>query len=298
MIAILRPIKKENWSGLVRYRNCYEDLGPYYTRSGMIYTGLTPEDEKRLGAILGQNLQRGSDYWKNFFIRTYSTDIYLNLEDPNDELRYLFLKNHKRVKTSIFERKASAHFLLINKEEEAKKSNLINKTRRLAMKEFDSLTTEDIRKVLRLFGHNGDNMEPEVAENKLFEIVESNPQSFIDRWVNNVRRDTEVIIERAISMNIIRRAKNIYRYGSEVIGRTMTEAIEFLENPKNQDILLSIMQNVQSKESIIQTIPVVEEPEKKTKIEVTALPRVTTAIIEDEDEEKFVNRPRRKGDTL
>jgi hypothetical protein len=298
MIAILRPLKKENWSGLVRYRNCYEDLGPYYTRSGMIYTGLTPADEQRLGAILGQNLQRGSEYWKNFFVRTYSTDIFLNLEDPNDELRYLFLKNHKRVKTSIFERKASAHFLLINKEEEAKRSNLINKVRRTALKEFDSLTAEDIRKALRLFGQNGDNMEPEVAENKLFEIAESNPQSFIDRWINNTRRDTEVIIERAISMNIIRRAKNIYRYGSEVIGRTMVEAIEFLENPKNQDILLSIMQNTQSKDTIVQVelepeVVKVKETAKEDIIKYPLIPQIL-----DEDEEKFVSRPRRKGDTL
>ena len=86
MIAILRPIKKENWSGLIRYRNCYEDLGPYYTRSGMIYTGLTPDDEKRLGSVLGNDLTRNSPFWKNFFIRTYATDVSVNLEDPNDEL--------------------------------------------------------------------------------------------------------------------------------------------------------------------------------------------------------------------
>lgn len=294
MIAILRPIRKENWSGLIRYRNCYEDIGPYYTRSGMIYTGLTSSDEERLGKILGVDLRRNSDYWKNFFIRTYAVDIYLNLDDPNDELKYLFLKNHKRVKTSIFERKASANFLLINKEEEAKKSNMINKVRRQAMKEFDRLTAEEIRKCLRLFGHNGDNMEPEVAENRLFEIVEGNPQSFIDRWVNNVRRDTEVIVERAISMNILRRNKSIYRFGSEIIGRTMSEAIEFLENPKNQDILISVMQNVESKSYL---------SEKSTKdidgVDMSEINNTTTTVeYVDEDEEKFKIRPKRKGDTL
>jgi len=293
MIAILRPFRKENWSGLIRYRNCYEDIGPYYTRSGMIYTGLTPADEERLGKILGQNLGRNSDYWKNFFIRTYSTDIYLNLDDPNDELRYLFCKNHKRVKTSIFEHKAGANFLLINKEEEAKKSNMINKTRRTAMKEFDRLSTEEIRKCLRLFGHNGDNMEPEVAENNLFEIVESNPQSFIDRWVNNTRREVEATVERAISMNIIRRSKNVYRYGSEIIGRTMSETLDFLENPKNQDILISIMKTIQSKNFIEPVVnSIVEE-------EVVAVPKVPVTIdLDDEEEVKFVSRPRRKGDTL
>jgi hypothetical protein len=265
----------------------------------MIYTGLTPDDEKRLSGILGNDLTRSSLFWKNFFVRTYSADVYLNLEDPNDELRYLFLKNHKRVKTSIFERKASARFLLINKEEEAKKSNLINKTRRTAMKEFDRLSAEEIRKCLRLFGHNGDSMEPEVAESNLFDIVEANPQSFIDRWVNNTRRDTEVTVERAISMNVIRRSKNIYKYGSEVIGRTMTETIDFLENPKNQDILISVIKTIESKGYT--PAPIIESDIKfhdDSKGFYDDLKEKT--IVEEVDEEDVFRplRPKRKGDTM
>lgn len=293
MKAILRPIKRDKWSGLIKYRNCYEDLAPYYTRSGMIYTGLTANDEVRLGQILGLDLKKGSEFWKNFFIRTYTGDLILDLEDPNDELKYLFLKNHKRVKTSEFEHKASANFLLINKEEEAKRSNLINKVRRRAIKEFDSLTTEDIKKVLRLFGLNGDNMEPEVAESKLFELVENNPQAFLDKWVNNTHRDIEVTVERAISMNIIRRTKNIYKYGSEIIGRSMIETIDFLETPKNQDILLSIMKSIQSK-SYIEGPTDYKELEKEVSVENNK-----NVIIDlDEEEEKFKVRPRRKGDTV
>lgn len=295
MNVILRPIKRNSWSGKIRYRNCYEDLGPYYTRSGSIYTGLTPSDEERLGNILGLDLKRTSDFWKTFFVRVYDTDIYLNTEDPQDELKYLFLKNHKRVKTSIFEHKAGANYLLINHEEEAKKSNLINKIRRTAMKEFDKLTAEDIRKALRLYGHNAENMEPEVAENRLFEIVEANPQSFIDRWVNNTHRETEYLIERAISTNIIRRAKNIYRYGSEIIGRSMLEAIDFLDNPKNQDILLSIMKAVQSKVFINPVDLTDLKGDQFIKVDGVA----NEADIDlDSDEIKFKTRPKRKGDTI
>lgn len=288
MKVTLRPIKKDRWSGLIKYRNCYEDIAPYYTRSGMVYTGLTKADEDRLSVLLGVDLKQGSEFWKNFFIRTYTGDLILELEDPNDELKYLFLKNHKRVKTSEFEHKASANFLLINKEEEAKKSNLINKIRRRAIKEFDSLTAEDIRKVLRLFGLNGDNLEPEVAENKLFELIENNPESFLEKWVNNKHREVEVTIERAISANVIRRNKNMYKYGSEVIGRSMVEAIDFLENPKNQDILLTIMKALESKVYIesINTSLVEEQPEGDVVINL------------DEEEVKFKSRPKRKGDTV
>lgn len=287
MKAILRPMKKDFWSGKIKYRNCYEDIAPYYTRSGLVYTGLTKEDEDRLGLALGLDLKRNSEFWKNFFIRTYEGDIILNLDDPMDELRSLFLKNHKNVKTSEFEHKASARFLLINKEEEAKRSNLINKIRRRAVKEFDTLTAEDIRKVLRLFGFNGDNMEPDVAEDQLFKLVESNPEAFLNKWVDNKHRETEVVVERAVASNIIRRNKNIYKYGSEVIGRSIVEVIDFLDNPKNQDIYLTILKSVDSKvylDPVIQNID-----EEKVKEDVSDL---------DEDGLKFKSRSRRKGDTI
>ena len=48
----IKHLKANNWSGQTRYPNCFDALGPYFTRSGMIYTGLTKEDATRLGEIL------------------------------------------------------------------------------------------------------------------------------------------------------------------------------------------------------------------------------------------------------
>jgi len=258
MIVILRPIAKKSWSGLIKYRNCYEDIGPYFTRSGRVYTGLTTDDETRLGGILGWDLRSASDFWKEFFIRTSGKDLYLDTNDPHDELKYLFLKSHKRVKNSIMENKASANFVLINKDEEAKRTNLYSRVKREALKAFDTLTPEDMRRCLRLYGHNGDSMNNEILEKTLFDIVEGNPQSFLDRWVNNEKRDIESLIERAISKNIIRRNKNVYMYGTDIIGHSLVETSSFLEEPKNQDIKIAIMKQLESK-SFIDT-PISNEP--------------------------------------
>jgi hypothetical protein len=257
MIVLLRPISPRNWSGLKpggKYRGCYEDIAPYWTRSGRIYTGLIKADEDRLGLELGEDLKPNSEFWKNFYIRTSGRDLYLDLEDPMNELKHLFLKGHKRVKASLSEQKATANFVLINKDEEAKRSNVYNKIRREAIKSFDDLSPDDMRRCLRLYGHNGDELSNEVAENRLFEIVEGNPQAFLDRWVHNKQRDLEVIIEQAISKNIIRRNKNIYKYGTEVIGHTLQETADFLSMPKNQDVRIVIMKQIETK-SIIEGAP-------------------------------------------
>jgi len=243
----------------VKYKNCYDYVAPYFTRSGNRYTGLNSDDALRLGSILGLNLLPSSNYWDNFFVRVGSDDVYLNTEDPLDEIKYIFLKNHKRVKTSIFERKATADYLLVNKDEEAKRENVFNKTKVDAISEFRKMSLTDMRKCLRLFGQNAENMSGELVENSLFKVIESNPAMYLEKWVNNRDREIEVIIEQSISRNIIRRNKNVYKFGSDVIGYSMQEVIDFLNNPKNQDIKSAILTSIDVKDYIIPN----EAPDEK-----------------------------------
>jgi len=286
MRIILRPLRKNAWSGLVKYRNCYEDLRPYWTRSGRVYTGLTRKDEERLSDILNLDLKQDSEFWKNFFVRTSGRDLYLDIEDAMDELRYLFLKSHKRVKNSIMEHKASANFVLINKDEEAKRDNVYGRVKREALKEFGLLSPDDMRKCLRLYGHNADSLSNEILESRLFKIVEGNPESFINKWVKNVTRDTEFLVETCISRNIIRRNKNIYKYGTEIIGHGLADVVSFLEDPKNQDIKITILRQIEPKDRL------------KTEVE---LPEVNKKAFEDEEVKEGKEgkvRGTKKGDTL
>lgn len=264
MQVILRPIYKNTWAGVKKYKNCFEDITPYLTKSGRVYTGLTEKDRKRFEEKLNIDLSPNSEFWINYFIRTTSKDLYLYTEDPEDELRYYFLKNHKRVKSSLTERKPGADFVLINETEEARKMNVESRAKRTALSEFDKLSPEDIKKALRIFGYNGDRLSNEIAENRLYQIVEKNPRAFLSKWVRNKNRDLEAIIERAIGKNIIRRNKNIYKYGTEIIGRTMEEAVNFLRDPKNQDFRLAIVNELEGKSTIDDTEKVVS---KKVDIE-------------------------------
>lgn len=277
MRVIIRPLKNDPWSGIKKYRNCYDYLGSYFTRSGRRYTGLTDEDAKRLGSKLGLDLSPSSEYWIGFTVRTGSKDLYLDTEDPMDELRYLFLKNHKRVKTSIFEKKATADYVMINKDEEAQKVNVLNKIKRDAFREFDNLSPTEIRKALRLYGENADDMSAEVAEQRLFDLIEATPERFLEKWVNNTSRETEVLLARAVSKNVIRKMLNNYKYGSEIIGRTRDEAINFLDKPDNQDIKRSIIVEIDAKDYI-----------DNKQIKGSNVSKINELLGEDEDLEEQV----------
>jgi len=250
MKILLRPSGRNHWSNLIKYRNCYDYLGPYLTRSGLLYTGFgkhNEKDKKRLEDTLGLDLGPSSEYWTTFFVRAGAKDVYLDIQDPLDELRYIFLKDHKDI-GSFGKRRPSARYILINQEEEAREENKFNRIKRKALREFDKMANDkEIKKCLRIFGHRADNMIPEEAENKLFEIVENNPEKFLEKWVDNKERDTEYLIEEAVSKNVIRKNKSVYTYGSDTIGNNKEDAVNYLDDLVNQDIKKAILKEVQAK---------------------------------------------------
>jgi hypothetical protein len=247
MEIILKPLNKNAWSGIIRYKNCSDYLSPYFTRSGNIYTGLTREEETRLGKEIRRDLAPSSDFWGSFFIKVGAKDIILNTEDPWDELKYLFLKGHKRVATSLTEVNPTATYVLIDKDAEAQQMNKYNQIRRKALKEFDKMSLDEMRKCLRVYGYKSDTLSNELLENRLNELVEKDPQKFFNLWVNNKQKETQFIIEAAIAKNIIRRNKNLYKYGEEVIGNSMEDAVVHLDNPLHQDLKIAITNELNSK---------------------------------------------------
>lgn len=250
MEIILKKKNKHAWSNVVKYKNCFDYIAPYWTRSGSIYTGLTAEDEKRLEKALGfqeGKLARHSPFWTNFCVKLGIDEKVFHTDNAWDELQYLFLKDHKRVATSLSAVKAATDYLLINKESEAVESNRINKQRRQAIKEFDKLSLEDMRKCLRLYGYKADTMSAELIEQKLFTEVEKDPSRFFNKWVNNKNRATESIVEQAIAKNVMRKSRNVYYYGTDIVGNSLDDAIAYLDTPANQDLKLTILQEIESK---------------------------------------------------
>jgi hypothetical protein len=248
MMVILRPLNKDSWSGIIKYKNCFEDIGSYYTRSGRRYTGLTPEDEEKYKDVVGaESLSPYSRFWDTFSIRTTGKDLYLDIDKIEDLFKYTFLKNHKRVANGLGNMKATANFVLINQEAEAKEANTFARLKRRAIIEFGKLTPNEMRQCLRLFGHNAESMDAEIVEQKLGDIVEGNPDKFLAMWVDNTTKDTEFLIKTAVSKNILRKNKTTYKYGTDVVGYTLEDAIAYLDNPLHNDIKLAIAREIDIK---------------------------------------------------
>ena len=136
---------------------------------------------------------------------------------------------------------------MINRQAEAIEANKINKLRRDAIIEFGKLSLDQMRKCLRLFGLNGERMSNELVESTLFNLVDKQPKKFFDLWVNNKSKDTQFILEEAIAKGVIRKQKTQYYYGTEMIADSLNDAIAYLDNKKNQDLKLAIINETKNK---------------------------------------------------
>ena len=250
MVVELKIKKKNPWAGLIKYKGCCDYIAPYFTRSGSIYTGLTPEDETKFEKALGLEtgtLAKGSPYWTNFCVKIGSRPMLLDDQYPRQEMIIKFLSGHKRVATSLDLFDAGKDYLLINREAEAIEQNKTNKLRREAIKEFDKLSLDQMRKCLRLFGVKSDNMSNELVESTLFALVDKNPNKFFTKWIDNKSKETEFIIEEAIAKGVIRKEHTQYYYGTEMFADSIESAIAYLDSKKNQDLKLQIINETQNK---------------------------------------------------
>jgi len=249
---ILRPLS-DTWAGVAKYKNCYEDLAPYFIISGggKIYTGFDKSNEKErkiLEKKLSTDLENKSEFWKTFFIRVRDEDLVLNPDEPGDLLKITFLRRHKNVKLTSGEHKAGAKYVLIDNENEAKSENVKLKKKREAYKALDDMTAKDTRDALRLYGLRSDDLTEEMAQNKLVKYIEQDPGKFINLWVENKSRSTFVLIEKAIGRGVVRRTNLMYLYGTTNMGKSIEEVCAFLDSPKNQEILIGLREAANAKE--------------------------------------------------
>ena len=250
MVVELKIKKKNPWAGLLKYKGCNDYIAPYWTRSGMRYTGLTPEDEEYFEKALGYEkgtLSRTSDFWINFCVKIGTRTLILDDSIPRQAMIIKFLSGHKRVATSLDKFTAGKDYLLINRQAEAIEANKINKQRRDAIVEFGKLSLDQMRKCLRLFGINGERMSNELIESTLFNLIDKQPKKFFDLWVNNKSKETQFILEQAVAKGVIRKEKTQYYYGTDMIADSVNEAIAYLDSKKNQDLRLAIINETNNK---------------------------------------------------
>jgi len=249
----LKPIKKNGWlpedhDGSIRYSKCFERLTVQSQRgTGVLNTGLTDEDERRLEKKM--NMSQGTlsrynkDYWNKFYIDVPKEGKELDLANPKDELTYFVLKAHQRIANSEMERFDSpfAEYVMTSVEQEAKVENKKSKLKRKAYKVFSNMNTTEMRDVLKVIGKRaGDDASVDFIESQLDKIVTEDPQEFL-ATVEDPTFIMRAFIDDCLSSRVLTKSGTKYVLpGGDVVGYTLEQTIEYLKNPDNQEVYLDL----------------------------------------------------------
>lgn len=242
-ITKVKPIKKQTWSGFIRYKNTKDYLAPYYDSTGTIVTGLTPEDADRLGKALKKDLSPSSPFWLEYNLIFHDKEREFNESNPEGELAVKYMLAHKRVANSLEERNnwPYADYIIFNEEIEAKVKNEKISLKRKAVSLFNELSTQQMRDILKLYpGYTKtDSVSADVVESKLFELMEIDPNKFIG-LVGDKNLDMKIKLKDLVGAKILRKNKTAYYYGDDNIGHDEESTITYLIDPQNQGLLIAL----------------------------------------------------------
>lgn len=249
---ILKPLIKKTWSGFHRFPKCTDTVIASIGRGGYI-TGLSEEEsealEKELNYPKGM-LSKNSPFWKDYAVIITEPEIHLDLSIARDRLDYAILKGSKKVATSMREynegKYPKAKYVIHDIEEEAKIENVKVLAKKRAWKKLATMSITEMKQVLKLMGKKADNTKDEIVENTLATIIESNPDEF-NKIIEIDNFKTRLLIEDLLSKNLLRKMGSKYLYGDDVIGYNLDEALQYLIDPKNQEILITLQEKLNSK---------------------------------------------------
>lgn len=235
--------------------------------SGMLVNVLTDKEKAFLEEIMGLEYNALSIYKKkdNFWddsnenginkVRLTKQDNYLNLNDPEDYIRYkILLANKDYIAPSLQvlqdAPKATYQFVIISEAEETKVAKTNMSSTMLCYKEFGKV--EDDVDTLRVIIETIDgrptskNAKLEFLQTKVNDLIQTNSKLFL-KVITDSMLSTKVLIKKAIEAGLISNRGNFLYLRSDNTPLcenneepTLNIAAKYLNMPKHQDILFAL----------------------------------------------------------
>jgi hypothetical protein len=251
------------------YTDSKRSIGSVMTRTGETAHGLTFEEvRKYMPGIVNSDpsdynfRQRVDDYFRSLTLRpTLKTGLELEIGmdvsgepiNVTDYVHYKFaLQNPKVAANPEMVRHGVTLFIAIDREKELADDHTKLEKRRNAYKEYIKLT-DDTKKLAivltMLSGKLGYGiMEIRKADErevllKLEKYVQDNPEHFFD-LVTDKNLATRAFIEDCISAGALNRVGTAILNGDQKLGSTTEEAIMFLADKANSEILVTLKARV------------------------------------------------------
>jgi hypothetical protein len=248
-------------------KTCYEIRDEY----GRVRTGLSPDDEKRLSALIKRDLSPESSFWVaeptivngqvienmawSFFPYTLSAEgKILDLSNPYQEIEYLYLISGINPFVALNESQLSLEkkFLIVDKEQEAVYANKATEKKLEAYMLLGKMKADEskLAGILKLYGRWERNMPLVVMLNTLTTLAEADLDKFL-RIASDTDQAVRIFIEDLFLFQIINKDKttNIIKYGKVPLGTNRDMIVEFFKEELNNPVAIELQKELQERKA-------------------------------------------------
>jgi len=248
----------EDHDGAIMFTGCrFETCLPRDTKRGQLVSILNKEEqaffEKELDLEEGalSIYKKKDNFWFTFLIKADKEEVEWDLSDPLDNLKWRVAKANSMFAPSWAARYASGAYKFALVDEDIKTKAATEKTneRQNAYMHLGSIQNdaEKMANVLTVYGKKpSKNAKAIHLKNTLAELINDDATLPVLMTVfNDVHFEIKIFIDKAIAVKAI--LKEMTRYslpGGDKIGGTLQEAIDYLQDPKNQDVYLKVQSQI------------------------------------------------------
>jgi hypothetical protein len=250
MIFKLDFTKTNSWSGAKQHQGTTVILCPWFSRTGVITMGIPDKTLRKLEEELGYaqgTLSPDSPFLDTYMLKIPSGGLTIDTSTPTGRLAYEFAMHHYKVAPNAQSVTPRHDFVLKNEDAEAIVANTKAQRKIEALKIYDKMTIEEMRKCLRLFGQKSDTMSAELIRNRLYAEVDRDPEAYFTKWVENRDKETEFLLDQGVASGVLAKSRTTYKYGSDIIGGSKADAIEYLDKKENVDLRNTIINEIKAK---------------------------------------------------
>lgn len=247
--------------------------------TGLVNTGLTEEEARALESALNYTpkslhpnnmktkVQNGEFSWAHFSIKIPKEGLVINADrSARDKLYLKVLQAGSKVAKSSAELASDPmkyELVLVSEESEKKAKHSDVALKRKAFSKFSEMTIQDMVDFLDVYEEGmykvGLESTPEFIEGEVGKIVDSKPQSYLDT-VESSYYKTMVFLFKCLRANLIYKQGTKYMLiEGDVLGESLLEAVKNLESDDYNNVKLSLMTKLQSKDDM----PTKTAPKKK-----------------------------------
>lgn len=220
--------------------------------------GMTQKEyfEQELGVDLNYTLPEEKNFWcRNVLAKVITTKdgLQLNLSRPLEMLKYLILlANTKKICPNYEDRfnKASYEFMLVDESKIITQRVSDAKIKADAYVKYAEISS-NLKNLTNFIKSLGRSIPAAATEDwlkgEVLTVLEANPNSFLE-VVNHPQYKSRIFVQDAVeSGSIIQKAKDRYTLDNGVELGDLTSTINYLEDPKNQEVKLKIKARIDIK---------------------------------------------------